>query len=152
MEEIKNKILEEYKKGNIVVAGIEGLQGMPISEFIKQPVEGMLYDLNRNEAIVLTFLPDPKWINDYAVAQVIRALKNRIDELEGVSKIDFLDTKIDDCDLSIRTKNVCRMNDFKVIRDLIACSTKDLMTLRFGKRTIKEIQELLSSKGYSFGS
>jgi len=85
MEEIKNKILEEYKKGNIVVAGIEGLQGMPISEFIKQPVEGMLYDLNRNEAIVLTFLPDPKWINDYAVAQVIRALKNRIDELEGVS-------------------------------------------------------------------
>ena len=54
MEEIKNKILEEYKKGNIVVAGIEGLQGMPISEFIKQPVEGMLYDLNRNEAIVLT--------------------------------------------------------------------------------------------------
>ena len=85
MEEIKNKILEEYKKGNIVVAGIEGLQGMPIAEFIKQPVDGMLYDLNRNEAVVLTFLPDPKWINDYAVAQVIRALKNRIDELEGVS-------------------------------------------------------------------
>ena len=72
--------------------------------------------------------------------------------LEYISKIDFLDTKIDDCDLSIRTKNVCRMNDFKVIGDLIACSTKDLMMLRFGKRTIKEIQELLSSKGYSFGS
>ena len=72
--------------------------------------------------------------------------------LEYISKIDFLDTKIDDCDLSIRTKNICRMNDFKVIRDLIACSTKDLMMLRFGKRTIKEIQELLSSKGYSFGS
>ena len=72
--------------------------------------------------------------------------------LEYISKIDFLDTKIDDCDLSIRTKNICRMNDFKVIRDLIAYSTKDLMMLRFGKRTIKEIQELLSSKGYSFGS
>ncbi len=85
MEEIKNKILEEYKKGNIVVAGIEGLQGMPLAEFIKQPVDGMLYDLNRNEAVVLTFLPDPKWVNDYAVAQVIRALKNRIDELEGIS-------------------------------------------------------------------
>jgi hypothetical protein len=41
--------------------------------------------LNRNEVVVLTFLPDPKWINDYAVAQVIRALKNRIDELEGAS-------------------------------------------------------------------
>lgn len=85
MEEIKNKILEECKKGNIVVAGIEGLQSMPIAEFIKQPADGMLYDLNRNEVVVLAFLCEPKWINDYAVAQVIRALKNRIDELEGVS-------------------------------------------------------------------
>lgn len=84
MEEIKNKILEEYKKGNIVVATFEGLQGMPINEFIKQPVEGMLYDLNRNESVVLTFLPDPKWVNDYAVAQVIRALKSRVDELEAI--------------------------------------------------------------------
>ena len=72
--------------------------------------------------------------------------------LEYISKIDFLNTKIDDCDLSIRTKNICRMNDFKVIRDLIDYSTKDLMMLHFGKRTIKEIQELLSIKGYSFGS
>lgn len=83
MEEIKIKILEEYEKGNIVVAGIEGLQGMPLKEFIKQPAEGMLYDLNRIESVVLTFLPDPKWINDYAVAQVIRALKSKIDELES---------------------------------------------------------------------
>lgn len=85
MEGIKSKILEEYEKGNIVFAGIEGLLVAPLSEFIKQPVEGMLYDLNRGEAVVLTFLPDPKWINDYAVARVIRALKDRIDELEGGS-------------------------------------------------------------------
>lgn len=86
MEEIKSKILEEYKKGNIVVAGIEGLQSMPISEFIKQPVDSMLYDLNRNESVVLTFIADPKWINDYAVAKVIRTLKSRIEELESISK------------------------------------------------------------------
>lgn len=85
MEEIKNKILEEYKKGNIVFSSIDGLQGISLNEFIKQPVEGMLYDLNRIESVILTFLPDPKWINDYAVAQVIRALKNRIDELESSS-------------------------------------------------------------------
>ena len=83
MEEIKNKILEEYKKGNIVVASFDGLHGMPIVDFIKQPVEGMLYDLNRNEAVVLTFLPDPKWVNDYASSQVIRQLKKRIEELES---------------------------------------------------------------------
>lgn len=85
MEGIKSKILEEYEKGNIVVAGIEGLLVEPLSEFIKQPIEGMLYDLNRSEAVVLTFLPDPKWINDYAVAKVICALKDRIDELESGS-------------------------------------------------------------------
>ena len=71
MEEIKDKILEEYKKGNVVFAGIEGLLVMPIKDFIKQPTEGILYDLNRSEAVVLTFLPDPKWVNDYAVAKVI---------------------------------------------------------------------------------
>ena len=83
MEEIKDKILAEYDKGNLVVAGIEGLQVMPIKEFIKQPTQGMLYDLNRNEAVVLTFLPDPKWINDFAVAKVITELKTRIKELES---------------------------------------------------------------------
>lgn len=82
LEDIKNKILEEYKKSNIVVSTINGLQVMPIDEFIKQPIDGILYDLNRNESVVLTFLPDPKWINDYDVSQVIRALKNRISELE----------------------------------------------------------------------
>ena len=78
--------------------------------------------------------------------------KQMENDLEYISKIDFLDTKIDDCDLSIRTKNICRINDFKVIRDLIAYRTKDLMMLHFGKRTISEIQELLISKGYYFGS
>jgi len=82
-EKLKSKILEEYRKGNIIVAGVEGLQGMSLDEFIKQPVDEMLYDLNRDEAVVLTFLSDPKWVNDYAVAQVIRALKKRIDELKA---------------------------------------------------------------------
>ncbi len=80
--DIKEKILKEYEKGNIVVGGIEGLQSIPIKEFVKQPTEGMLYDLNRNEAVVLTFIPDPKWINDFAVAKVIAELKNCINELE----------------------------------------------------------------------
>ena len=84
MESIKNKVLEEYKKGNIVVAGVDGLQRMLLNEFIKQSTNGMLYDLNRDEVTVLTFIThnNPKWVNDYAVCQVIRALKKRIEELE----------------------------------------------------------------------
>lgn len=82
METIKDKILEEYKKGNIVVSGFEGLQIMKLEDIIKQPADGLLYDLNRNESIILTFLPNPKWVNDYASSQVIRQLKKRIEELE----------------------------------------------------------------------
>ena len=82
MSELKDKILEEYKNGNIVIATHEGIKGTKLSEFIKQPIDGMLYDLNRNETVVLTFIDEPKWINDYAVCQVIRALKAKIDELE----------------------------------------------------------------------
>jgi hypothetical protein len=46
-----------------------------------QPTDGLLYDLNRDEATVLILIDDPKWINDYAVCKVIRTLKKRIDEL-----------------------------------------------------------------------
>ena len=82
MSKTRDIVLAEYAKGNIVFAGIEGLKSMNINEFIKQPAEGILYDLNRNEATVLTFIEDPKWVNDYAVSKVITALKARIEELE----------------------------------------------------------------------
>ena len=64
---------------------------------------------------------------------------------------DFLDTKIDNLDLSIRTKNLCKMNEIEVLRDLISYSFKDLMDLNFGKARINEIQEILISKGYALG-
>ena len=75
-------VTEQYKKGNIVIATANGLQAMPLNNFIEQHTDGILYDLNRNEAVVLTFIEDPKWVNDYAVAKTIRALKARIAELE----------------------------------------------------------------------
>lgn len=87
-KEIKELVLNEYKNGNIVVAGIEGLQTMPIKEFIKQDAEFMLYDLNRSEAVVLTFINDPKWVNDYAVCKVIRELKQQLSaERERAGKL-----------------------------------------------------------------
>lgn len=82
MANLKDLISEEYEKGNIVVASLGELQIYSLTEFVKQPIEGILYDLNRSEAVVLTFLSDPKWINDYAVCKVIRELKSRVEELE----------------------------------------------------------------------
>ena len=83
---IKDRILSERDKGNVVIADFEGLKSMPLNEFIKQPTEGLLYDLNRSEPVVLTFIDDPKWVNDFAVCQVIHALKGRIYELEEIIK------------------------------------------------------------------
>jgi len=93
-EELKNKILKEYENGNIVLATMEGLSVAKIDDFIKQSTTGILYDLNRLPEVVLSFLDDPKWVNDYAVAMVISKLKARISELEKmeISKdiMDFI--------------------------------------------------------------
>ena len=78
--DIKDMILAESQKGNIVVSTFEGFQVAPLKEIIKQPIDGLLYDLNRNEAVVLTFINDPKWINDYAMMQVVRELKQQLED------------------------------------------------------------------------
>src|SRR6185503_14525140 len=78
-QDIKEIVLAEYSKGNIVVSTFEGnLQTMPLTEFIKQSADGILYDLNRTESVSLTFMHDPKWVNDFAVAKVIKELKNQV--------------------------------------------------------------------------
>jgi hypothetical protein len=71
---IRDIVLEESKKGNVVYASFEGLITIPLDDIIKQPIEGLLYDLNRDVATVLTFINDPKWVNDYAVCSVITRL------------------------------------------------------------------------------
>ena len=75
---IKDKIFEEEKKGNIVVNGDRGLEVYSLREFVNQTAEGFLNDLNRDEATILTWIDDPKWINDYACAMVIRYLMNKL--------------------------------------------------------------------------
>jgi hypothetical protein len=80
MKSLAELVQAEEQKGNIVVAGFEGLMSMNLEEFIKQPTEGMLYDLNRDKATVLTFIEDKKWVNDYAVGLVIAKLKEKLEE------------------------------------------------------------------------
>ncbi len=84
-EEIKKLVLDKRKEGKIVVMGIEGPMSMNIKEFIKQPVDGILYDLNRLEETALTFIDDPKWVNDFAVALTIRELYALIESLRTVA-------------------------------------------------------------------
>ena len=83
IKSIKDTVLAEYNKGNIVVASADGLQSMKLLDFINDDIDSMLYDLNRCEVVVLAFSDDPKWINDYAVSRTIRALKLKIDNLQS---------------------------------------------------------------------
>ena len=79
-EEIKKLVLECEKKNEIVFMTIEGFASMDIDDFLKQPIEGILYDLNRLPEVVFGYLDDPKWVNDYAMIQIIRELKRQLDD------------------------------------------------------------------------
>ena len=90
METSKNEIrksvcdwvLAEWDKGNLVYADIEGLKSVKFEDFIKQPLEGMLYDINRNAATILTFIEDPKWVNDFALTKLLEYYYNKCKEYE----------------------------------------------------------------------
>ena len=91
METSKNEIrknvcdwvLSEWLKGNLVYADIEGLKSIKFEEFIKQSLEGMLYDINRETATILTFLDDPKWVNDFALTKLLEYYYNKCKEYEN---------------------------------------------------------------------
>ena len=82
-DETKELILNKRKEGKVCLMTIEGLMSIDVDEFIKQPADGILYDLNRGIETTLTIMPKKRWINDFAVAVTITALKKRIVELEG---------------------------------------------------------------------
>ena len=86
LESIKDKVLAEWGKGNLVYADIEGLKSIKFEDFIKQPLDGMLYDINRNLATILTFIDDPKWVNDFALTKLLEYYYNKCKEYETNNK------------------------------------------------------------------
>ena len=82
IESIRDKVLAEWDKGNLVYADIEGLKSIKLEEFVKHPLEGILYDISRNTAIILTFLDDPKWVNDFALTKLLEYYYNKCKEYE----------------------------------------------------------------------
>lgn len=82
-ESLTDMLLRKEKEGYIVVLGIDGLQDIKLDMFLKQPTEGLLYDLNRDKATCLSWLKTDKaqlWINNFAVAVVIEKLKEYYDK------------------------------------------------------------------------
>ena len=82
-------IQNEEKNGNIVFASDGGIMSVSIEDFIKQTAEDILYDLNRDPVTTITMADSnsvmgQRWVNDYAVAVVITALKAEIYGLQGL--------------------------------------------------------------------
>lgn len=74
-------VLEERSKGNVVFLCIDEVMCAPIKEIIKQPAEGLLWDLNRDEVTALSFMDQEgmiHWVNNFAVALVIKELKRQL--------------------------------------------------------------------------
>jgi len=78
-ESFRDLVLNKAEEGKIVFMTFDGPMEADLEKFIEQPTEGLLYDLNRDRATVLTFIEDPKWVNDFAVGLVIAKLKEIID-------------------------------------------------------------------------
>ena len=86
LESIKDKVLAEWEKGNLVFADFEGLKSIKFEDFIQQPLDGILYDINRNLATILTFIDDPKWVNDYALTKLLEYYYNKCKDYETNNK------------------------------------------------------------------
>lgn len=79
MKTLKEIILEEEKEGKVVFLTMDGPKSVDIDKFIQQPAEGILYDLNHGRETVLTYVDDPKWVNDFCVMKVITKLKEMLE-------------------------------------------------------------------------
>lgn len=68
--ELLDEILSLRADDKIAFMTIEGLRYGPIADFVKQPLEGQLYDVNRDRATLYTMANENKnkrWVNDLAL-------------------------------------------------------------------------------------
>lgn len=71
-------------------------------------------------------------------------------ELSGLDSI--LSRNLEEFDLSVRTANCLKNASIQTVRDLVSKSENEILEIKnFGKKSLEELQELLSRLGLSFG-
>lgn len=81
-------------------------------------------------------------------------MKSEIEEFDETSlhMRQLLKTKLIDLDLSVRALNCLKAADVDTLGDLVVFSKNDLLKFRnFGKKSLSELEDLVESKGLSFG-
>ncbi len=89
--------------------------------------------------------------------------KTRLVEMTGREEVETLNestlqmrrllkTPLSDVELSVRAFNCLKAADIKTLGDLVQLNVSDMAKFRnFGKKSLKELQELVESKGLTFG-
>ena len=71
---------------------------------------------------------------------------------EVIRMRQLLKTKLADMDLSVRALNCLKAAEVETLSELVGYTKQDLMKFRnFGKKSLTELDELVESKGLSFG-
>ena len=78
-------VREQEKQGRVVYQCLDEIMSANLDAFVRQPTEGLLWDLNRDKLTCLTWIKRVKtgWVNNYAVALVIEKLKEMVAELNA---------------------------------------------------------------------
>jgi hypothetical protein len=111
-------VLEAKDDGRVVFLCIDEVLTAPVKDIIKQPTDGLLWDLNRDEVTALTWMNKDgmtHWVNNFAVALVIKELKLQLEQLEAERRIfgnyaqhrigcEWWEGKLCDCGLDVFLK------------------------------------------------
>ena len=73
---------ENDRQGKVTFMTMCGPMTMPMENFCRQSADGLLFDLNRDEATIVALGAEgyERWVNDYATAKVIRYLVGELEK------------------------------------------------------------------------
>lgn len=114
--EILDKVLALQGDNKVAFMTVDGLKYSPIDEFVKQPLEGQLYDVNRDRATLYSMANENKnkrWINDLALVYMYEYANKTIEEQRR--HINELE-----CELDLTRKSIEKLK-----HHIVELSTKD---------------------------
>jgi len=83
--------------------------------------------------------------------QPVQESEESVDE-DGARLGKLLEKSVDELELSVRSSNCLRAAEIKTIADLVTKDESEMLKFRnFGRKSLKEIQDILGEMGLSFG-
>ena len=114
--EILDKVLALQADNKVAFMTIDGLKYSLIDEFVKQPLEGQLYDVNRDRATLYSMANENKnkrWINDLALVYMYEYANKTIEEQRRhITELE--------CELDLTRKSIEKLK-----HNIVEISTKD---------------------------